>query len=171
MSDTSNEIPGFDELDVLGDNRTWEDDMREMNERTPLPAQPRKVKSVCGYCGNPKWCCRKHDGCKALTEAKRKQGRTNKRKGDRGEREVVKGLEPHAVRGFGDRVGGDVRIKKDDHKIEVKCEKAPFKRLYKLIAGHWAVAFRGNNQEWLVTIRLKDLKALLDEQNKPADEE
>lgn len=127
------------------EDRTWADDVREMNERETLPmAQPRKVKAP-------------------PDPAKQAQGRSNKRKGNRGEREVVKALEPHAVRGFGDRIGGDVRLKNEDSKIEVKCEKAPFKRLYKLIEGHYAVAFRGNNQEWLLTLRLKDFKALLDE--------
>lgn len=98
-------------------------------------------------------------------------GKRSKRKGDRGEREALKELGDHARRGFGDRVSGDLRIVHGamEGKVEVKREANPFPRAYRLIEGHRAVMFRADQKapgepspEWLVTIRAKDFKVLLD---------
>jgi len=91
-------------------------------------------------------------------------GKRSNRKGNEGEREALKLLGERARRGFGDRVSGDIRIIHGEleGKIEVKREKRPLPRAYSLIEGHRAVMVRGNNEEWLMVLRAKDVVAVLD---------
>jgi len=116
--------------------------MQEFNEREVLPAPKRTVKA------------------KKDPERSRLSKRSC-RKGKQGERDAVALLIKHGmlvVRGFGDKISGDVRY--NGQKIEVK-RGYKWKTIYKLIAPAWALMFRQDNEEWLVCIRAKDFAELV----------
>lgn len=92
-------------------------------------------------------------------------GKPSRDKGARRERELVAwlikyGIPAHRVplsgaqRGYPDDViagfpSGEVRI-------EVKARSQGFKRIYGWLADCGAVAFKGDRQEWVITMRLED---------------
>jgi hypothetical protein len=126
-------------------DRDWEDDMREVNEQSGKGGSTQRPRRR-----GPK------------DPAKQRQGMSNRRKGGKGEREVVKLLEDYGVeasRGFGDRRAGDVRVD-GLGKIEVKRTKGGFPRIERWLAGHFAVMHRADNGEWIAVLHAKDFARL-----------
>ena len=99
---------------------------------------------------------------------RRKLGRRSKRKGKRGEREVVKFLEKHGIpakrTGWLQTFGGtgeapDVTC--GDLSFEVKYKENNPKRLWDELAGHDALWLRRNGYPWLVVLDAGDYVRLI----------
>ncbi len=104
-------------------------------------------------------------------------GKMSRSKGARGERELVNLLKAHgidahrvplsgAMRGYPDDVIADISRTGSPERIEVKLRAQGFKRIYGWLQDCYAVAFRGDREEWIICLRLGDLLSLAGE---PAD--
>jgi len=92
-----------------------------------------------------------------------------RRKGSSGEREVAKLLGGSRVPLSGSARGpfsGDVLVP-NLGRGEVKRRKDGFRQLYSWLSGKDFVALRADRREWLVVLRLKTLKKLLDGPSAP----
>ena len=128
-------------------DRGWQDDMDEVNAQAKPKGEPRKPRG-CPRCGSDRKAikraaCRYDAADPDCTNtgdphswhikdpAAQRRGKHNRRKGGKGEREVLKLLLDagvDAVRGYGDRRSGDVRVQAIG-KIEVKYTKNGFPRI------------------------------------------
>ena len=90
-------------------------------------------------------------------------GRHSHRQGKKAERDAVRALQKLGVpiiRGFGDRSSGDSYI--DGYgKVEIKCGYGGWKTIYRFLGNHFALMFRGDRQEWLITMKAKDFARLI----------
>lgn len=93
-------------------------------------------------------------------------GRASRGKGSRGEREIVKlmGGERVPLSGAaGGSFSGDVINIPYIGVAEVKRRRDGFRQLYSWLGENDALFLRADRREWLVCIRAKDLRLLLDE--------
>ena len=95
----------------------------------------------------------------------------SRRKGSAGEREIVEILRARGIparrvplsgamkeTGFGGDVLAD--FGRGEKKLEVKRRGQGFARIYRWLEDAYAVAFRGDREEWIVVMRLEDLLEL-----------
>jgi hypothetical protein len=97
----------------------------------------------------------------------KKNGRGCKEKGNRGERELVELLRAMGatarrvpLSGATEDFKGDVLLEIEpgsEVQLEVKRRNQGFSPIYRWLTGAFAVCFRGDRQEWLITLRLVDL--------------
>ena len=91
-------------------------------------------------------------------------GRSPKRKGDQGEREICKLLSGNRTYWQpGQETKPDLIDVPYLGRGEVKRRRDGWKQLYAWLADNDFLAVRADHKEWLVILRAKDLKLLLDE--------
>ena len=54
-------------------------------------------------------------------------------------------------------VDGWVVLRDSEEMVEVKRRAQGFKKIYEFLQNNFAVCFRGDRQEWIITMRVKDL--------------
>lgn len=97
------------------------------------------------------------------SRAREKGGKRPKRKGDAGEREIVRMFGGERTHWQPGENHGDVINIPYLGRSEVKRRAAGFKQLYSWLADNDALFVRSDRRPWLVVMEAKDLRLLLDE--------
>jgi len=97
-------------------------------------------------------------------------GKASRRKGDRFERECVALFQKHGIAAervplsgaAGGSFSGDISIPVlgADQRLEAKIRRSGFKQIQDWIAGNYAVVYRADRSEPIITLRLADFAKL-----------